>query len=121
MPDPLDEATFRSAVLDWSEPSRPEGRRRLDLVRALLAIRRREIVPRLRGACFAPPPSVSGALIVANWRMGDGRELRLAANLSDAAVPCPAQVHEKGATLLWGDEITDRMPPWAVSWTLGAP
>ena len=47
IPDPLAEATFRSAVLDWEARSTPGGQRRLALVRDLLAIRRREIVPHL--------------------------------------------------------------------------
>ena len=47
VPDPLDEATFRSAVLDWNARDLPKAHRRLTLVRDLLSIRRREIVPRL--------------------------------------------------------------------------
>jgi maltooligosyltrehalose trehalohydrolase len=50
IPDPLDEATFASAVLDWDAPDTGPGRKRLELVQSLLAIRRREIVPRLAGA-----------------------------------------------------------------------
>src|SRR4051795_3143897 len=50
VPDPLDEATFRSAVLDWNAREQPEARQRLALVRELLSIRRREIIPRLDGA-----------------------------------------------------------------------
>ena len=47
IPDPLVEETFRSAVLDWSGRVTPQGRKRLALVRDLLRIRRREIVPHL--------------------------------------------------------------------------
>ena len=52
VPDPLAEETFRAAVLDWDARDTPKGRRRLALVRELLAIRRKEIVPRLAGAAF---------------------------------------------------------------------
>ena len=48
IPDPLDAATFRSAVLDWDARESRAGRERLTLVQELLAIRRREIVPGLR-------------------------------------------------------------------------
>ena len=44
------QSTFQSAVLDWDARNEPAGRKRLALVRELLAIRRREIVPRLAGA-----------------------------------------------------------------------
>src|SRR5262249_59678238 len=57
-PDPLDEATFSSAVLDWSACEREPHRSRLDLVRHLLQLRRAEIVARLApmkgGAARAP-------------------------------------------------------------------
>ncbi len=52
IPDPLDETTFKSAVLNWEELKSPAGAKRLALVRSLLAIRRAEIVPRLQGAKF---------------------------------------------------------------------
>src|SRR5262249_59278652 len=49
IPDPIALATFESAKLDWSHPSQPAHAAWLDLHRALLAIRRRDIVPRLAG------------------------------------------------------------------------
>ena len=56
IPDPLDEATFRSAVLDWNARELPKAHPRLTLVRDLLSVRRREIVPRLTGAQFGDAP-----------------------------------------------------------------
>ena len=55
VPDPLDESTFQSAVLDWDARATAGATQRLALVRELLAIRRREIVPRLAGAAFGEP------------------------------------------------------------------
>ena len=50
IPDPLAEATFRSAVLDWSAARTASRMQRgSTLVRALLAARREHIVPLLRG------------------------------------------------------------------------
>ena len=51
VPDPLDPATLQSAVLDWTGRT-PEQDARLALVRELLALRRKEIAPRLKGARF---------------------------------------------------------------------
>ena len=56
VPDPLAHATFQSAVLDWNERDAPAAQKRLALVRELLAIRQREIVPRLAGASFRRGP-----------------------------------------------------------------
>src|SRR5437899_2318294 len=47
IPDPTAEATFAMARLDWSEPCQGTHATWLDRYRRLLAIRRREIVPRL--------------------------------------------------------------------------
>jgi hypothetical protein len=49
IPDPTAETTFLSARLDWSSLGRGEHARWLKLYRGLLAIRHREIVPRLMG------------------------------------------------------------------------
>src|SRR2546429_5205060 len=51
--DPLEEATFRSAVLDWDARTTSKGHKRLALVRALLRTRRRDIVAPVAGAKFA--------------------------------------------------------------------
>ncbi len=45
IPDPLDETTFRSAQLNWSELDEPVHRARLVLVGKLLKIRHGEIAP----------------------------------------------------------------------------
>ncbi len=39
IPDPLDETTFRSAVLDWNARDLPDAHRRLALVQRLLSVR----------------------------------------------------------------------------------
>src|SRR5262249_192589 len=62
VPDPLDEATFRSAVLDWDARMTSDGRKRLALVRDLLTTRQREIVPQLAGAKFGTAQCEQGIL-----------------------------------------------------------
>jgi malto-oligosyltrehalose trehalohydrolase len=118
IPDPLDEATFRSAVLDWNARDLPKAHRRLTLVGDLLSIRRREIVPRLAGARFGNASAEDNGLLSANWRMGDGGSLHLLANLSDQGV-----AHKTGAvsgTRIWGGDAKDCIAPWSVFWHIGA-
>jgi malto-oligosyltrehalose trehalohydrolase len=118
VPDPLALSTFQSAVLDWPSMNQGAGKQRLALVRELLAIRRREIIPRLAGATFGDAHAAENGLLKAHWRMGDGASLRLQANLSKAEVgrePCDA-----GGTKIWGDDAGKTMRPWSVVWLLGA-
>ena len=117
VPDPLALSTFRSAVLDWDSRSRPEGEKRLALVRELLAIRRREIVPRLAGAAFGKAHAADSGLLTANWRMGDGATLRLLANLSDIAMA--HEEIETAGTVIWGGEASGLIAPWSVFWRIG--
>jgi maltooligosyltrehalose trehalohydrolase len=117
IPDPLVEATFASAVLDWDARDTGPGRKRLELVQNLLAIRRREIVPRLADARFGRAQATDDGLLTADWRMGDGAILRLLANISNRDLP-HAPVETAG-TLVWGSEFKLGVPPWAVSWRIG--
>jgi len=114
IPDPLARSTFQSAVLDWDSRDEPAGKKRLALVQQLLAIRRREIVPRLAGAAFGNADAADNGLLTASWRMGDGAALRLTANLSNREI-----VHKRSeatGTPIWGGETSDRIAPWSVVW-----
>ena len=117
VPDPLDETAFRSAVLDWNARDLPKAHRRLALVRELLSIRRREIMPRLAGARFGEACVEDNGLLSANWRMGDGTLLQLLANLSDQAVD--AQTEMTG-TKIWSGDAENFPAPWSVFWHVGA-
>jgi maltooligosyltrehalose trehalohydrolase len=117
IPDPLDLRTFRSAILDWDSRKEPAGHRRLALVRDLLAIRRREIVPRLAGAAFGHAQAADNGLLTADWRMGDGATLGLVANLSDQTIEHQTR---KAGTPIWGGESSGLVPPWSVFWHLEA-
>jgi maltooligosyltrehalose trehalohydrolase len=118
VPDPLDEATFRSSVPDWYARELPKAHRRLTLVRDLLSIRRREITPRLAGARFGNASADDDGLLSANWRMGDGASLRLLANLSDRAIA--REMGQLTGTKIWGGDIAGSIAPWSVFWHLGA-
>jgi maltooligosyltrehalose trehalohydrolase len=118
VPDPLAAPTFQSAVLDWKTINGGAGKQRLALVSELLAIRRREIVPRLAGAAFGKAHAAENGLLRAHWRMGDAASLLLQANLSKAElVPEPC---ETGGNTIWGDDTGNMMPPWSVIWRVGA-
>ena len=118
VPDPLEESTFRSAALDWDALDETAGKKRLALVRELLAIRRREIVPRLAGAAFGHAQAAENGLLTAHWRMGDGATLLLTANLSDSET---TQLPRKtDGRQIWGTDSGKTMPPLSVFWHLGA-
>ena len=117
VPDPLAEATFRSAILDWGEIDAAPGRARLLLVRDLLAVRRARVVPLLGSLAFGSARA-DGAVIAASWAHASGTQLRLLANLSADAAPCPAD-REPGQPI-WGGEPPPTLPPWSAYWSLGA-
>jgi len=117
IPDALAPSTFQSAVLDWNERAAPAAQRRQALVQQMLAIRRREIVPRLAGVTFGEARAASNGQLMADWRMGDGATLRLLANLSDREIANTAG--EFKGTLIWGSELELSVPPWSVHWRIG--
>ena len=118
VPDPLAASTFQSAVLDWDASGEATGKKRLALVRELLANRHREIVPRLAGAAFGEAQAADDGLLTVRWRMGDGATLRLTANLSNGEI---ARAQDKAmATRIWGSDTGESIPPWAVLWHIGA-
>ena len=109
-------------MLDWDARNAEPGRTRLKLVRDLLAVRHREIVPRLANASFGESYATDDGFLTAYWRMGDGKTLRLLANLSDRDLS-PSPPNTTG-TLIWGNELKEIVPPhvlrpWAVSWRIG--
>jgi malto-oligosyltrehalose trehalohydrolase len=91
IPDPALPSTFERSRLDWTRPTHPAHAVWLARYRRLLAIRSREIVPRLKGIeGFAGRYRVLGANSVAvEWRMGDGSILGLTANFGTEAVNAP--------------------------------
>jgi maltooligosyltrehalose trehalohydrolase len=114
VPDPLSEGTFRSAILDWQNVA-GSGRERLVLVRELLVLRRRHIMPRLAGARFGEAHAADSGLLNASWHLGDGARLSLLANLSDRTIP--SQANENQGTPIWGT-ASEAMTPWSVLWRL---
>lgn len=116
IPDPLAEETFRSAVLDWSARSEPKHRRRLDLVRGLLAARHAHVIPRLSGTLRPGTAACDGSVLSAAWQLKGGR-LGLLANLS--AEPAPRTAELAGEPI-WGGAAPEELAPWAAHWSWDA-
>jgi maltooligosyltrehalose trehalohydrolase len=116
VPDPLDEATFRSAVLDWDARMTLDGCKRLALVRDLLTTRQREIVPRLAGAKFGAAQCEQG-ILTANWVLAHGKTLRMLANIADNGTELPRNF--RPLRPIWGGDPPAKLPPWSVFWSIG--
>ena len=124
IPDPLAHATFESARLDWSRLSDPAHASWLELHRALLAIRRREIVPRLAGLARTQAEWMlhDGKVVEVRWQLADGATLQLVACLGGE----PA---DGRAIALVGDVLyatapatrLEQLPPWFIRCSLEAP
>ena len=120
IPDPLAEKTFLSAKLRWDELGKAEGTAWRNWYRRVLAVRRKRLIPLL---AQIPGPAGEyqilgeGALVV-RWKLTDGGDLVLAANLSDTSIA--------GFPLPWRDLIWHEGPtaeagclgPWSVHWSL---
>jgi maltooligosyltrehalose trehalohydrolase len=90
IPDPNAEATFRASCLDWEEVKRPSHRGWRDFYRSLLAVRAREIVPRLTGTETGGAYRVVDRVLFVDWTLGDGSRLHLMANFGpERALPLP--------------------------------
>jgi 1,4-alpha-glucan branching enzyme len=117
IPDPTAEETFVSAKLDWERADEGVHADWFRLYRELLEIRHREIVPRLRGAQSGRYDLLGEGAVSVRWRMGDGTQLSLLANL--AAKPLPASIASAGQWL-WSSGILEdtTLAPWGVLWAI---
>jgi maltooligosyltrehalose trehalohydrolase len=123
IPDPSDEGTFRLSKLDWSEVEVAEHGRLLEHYRGLLALRHREVVPRLAGA-----PGGEGLYRLVGergmrvqWTLGDGTVLTLLANLGPEAQPGGFEKPPGRVLYATGEEAgaaESALPPWSVVWCL---
>jgi len=123
-PSALDPQTFLAAKLDWSGWDQ-DALERYELVRLLLVMRQREIVPRLQGARPVRTDSLGAAKPIAllTWTLADGAGLTLLANLSAQSVPC--ELAFPNIEPLWGRAPDSTLPPtklapWQAVWWLEA-
>jgi malto-oligosyltrehalose trehalohydrolase len=126
IPDPGDPETFRMGVLDRRRAAVTRGAaERLEWTRTLLAVRRREIVPRLRGTpggsgVFEELPG--GALRV-GWTLGDGAQLGLLARLAPqpwrgTPISLPGRTLCETPSGAAAAAAEGRLPPWSVLFAL---
>ena len=119
IPDPLAEATFRSAVLDWeaigSEPHRSE----LARYSRILALRHARIAPLVAriGGHAASCSLIGESAVSVVWTAGEAGTLRLDANLKSVGQGGFAR---PDAAPIWieGEADADTLGPWSVRWTI---
>ncbi|RYG58084.1 MAG: DUF3459 domain-containing protein [Alphaproteobacteria bacterium] len=117
--DPTSAKTFRSAKLDWDKLRSPLHKEWLGHYRALIDLRKMEVVPRLAGQeGFASHYEIlSAKAVLVSWRMGDGSLLRLYANLdNDTFSELPEVMGRR--VYLQGFMEEGRLGPWTVLWTI---
>jgi maltooligosyltrehalose trehalohydrolase len=90
IPDPNATVSFTSSIPDPAEAEATPHDAVLALHRRLLALRHREIVPRLPGARALGATAIGAAAVEARWRLGDGSLLTIAANCGEDPVACRA-------------------------------
>lgn len=93
IPDPNAPTTFESSRPQFD----PDGDW-VQYYRALLLLRRREIVPRLQGARSKGADVLGAGAVCARWQLGDGATLTIWSNLGTAVVPAG---RSDGGTLLF--------------------
>ncbi|HKF72859.1 MAG TPA: malto-oligosyltrehalose trehalohydrolase [Stellaceae bacterium] len=128
VPDPNARATFESSRLDWRERDRDAASGRIERVKSLLAIRRREIAPRI-GVCTGEAVQYEiaekRALRVA-WWLDDATRLTVVANLSDRGITgldwrtVGRVIAKQPADLSLGSSIK-QLPAWSIIWMLASP
>ncbi len=114
--DPFDPGTFASARLDWSEQRRRRHARVLDWHRAILRVRREQIVPLVSGIRSAGQWRVDDGVVRVTWQ-GEARDLMLTLNLSPRRAPLSVPL--KGKPIwLEGRPGNGFCPPWFVAWSV---
>lgn len=117
IPDPTLESTFQSAKLDWSEASAGDHAQWVCLYRELLAIRHREIVPRLKAirGHAGSYRVLDDGLVSVQW-LADGARLNLVANLSDRLRRLTEP--RRGRTLWSRNAGASCIEAWGVAWSI---
>jgi maltooligosyltrehalose trehalohydrolase len=135
IPDPNAPTTFEASTLDWSAPRQPPHDRKLALTAQLLALRRTEVVPRLKGiGGHAGRVLFAGSTgLGVEWQLAGGGRLALFANLSAGRMALPdtgvaSSRGSRGRTLYQTSGDTSEqlragsLPAWSVVlWLKDAP
>jgi 1,4-alpha-glucan branching enzyme/maltooligosyltrehalose trehalohydrolase len=126
IPDPLAAETFLATKLDWPNLDSAAGIAWYNYYRRLLALRRQEIIPRLRttrpGKNHWLPLGQRGLLV--GWPLQTGESLQLYANLGwqpipEVRLPEPMPLFTSHGDIATGRETT--LPPWSIFWFITGP
>ena len=126
IPDPNAPATAAASAIDWTYAETPGGRARLALVRKLLGIRARELMPRLSGIKGGTAVYEMNGLraFTVDWVLGSGATLRLMANFGHEECTVAGAdwgemrpIYESRAGLC-GEIVAGRLPASAVLFAL---
>ncbi|WP_291376415.1 malto-oligosyltrehalose trehalohydrolase [Devosia sp.] len=122
VPDPMDEETFNACKLEWSERDGPEHAKCLSLYRRLIALRKKEIIPRLYGmeGNSGRFERLGERVIKVAWILGDRSELSLIANLSSEPFN-GVNVWRSGNLWLEGFATGETLHPWSAIFCLQPP
>jgi maltooligosyltrehalose trehalohydrolase len=118
-PDPMFGETFKACKLNWEDRNEDEHARFLSHYRQLIALRKKEIVPRLYGmqGNSGRYELLGQGAIRVSWTLGDGSELTLVANLS----PNPfSDINIWSSDQLWleGFATGETLEGWSAVFTL---
>jgi malto-oligosyltrehalose trehalohydrolase len=133
IPDPSARSTFEQSRLNWAEPDDDRHAAWLAFCKQLLAVRRREIVPRL-GKLIRDEDAgrickfFDKTGLHAEWPLQDGTALILAANLgaepltlrqplpdNDWAGHCRV-LYQSGDAMAADETKSGKLPAWSVMW-----
>lgn len=121
IPDPMDPQTYHMSMLNWAELERPEHANRLAFTKALLSVRRTEIIPRLAAidGGRARAELVADRTVAARWPLDDGSRLSLVANMGNRVVENIMLPHGR---VIWTVNTAEApvggLNPWTVVWTI---
>jgi 1,4-alpha-glucan branching enzyme len=119
IPDPTDRATFLSAKLHWEDVDSGIHADQLEWYQRVIAVRRTEIVPRLKGIGerSASFDVIGDMAVIIRWSVADRSELTLIANLKGTAAPVSKI---QSGRILWSEGAieNERLAPWSVIWSL---
>ena len=126
IPDPNAASSFTASRLRWSDRKRTPHREWLALVRRLLRIRQREIVPLLARlqAGAARYEVIDGRGLNVSWPTRDGRELQLLANPGQQPLALGSRSGRARTLYCSADRGTataGALAPWEVRWRCSAP
>ncbi|PDT10065.1 malto-oligosyltrehalose trehalohydrolase [Rhizobium sp. J15] len=114
--DPTAPSTFAAGKLDWSKRASSEV---LDFYRKLLDLRRRRIIPLLKGVGAGSAAYRSaGTAVAVDWTLAGNRRLHLRANLGNEAALLGIE-DDGGETIFrLGRSDDGELAPWTVIWSI---